>query len=134
MPEPEGEPEEDAVGAGEDAEEDEPPLLHPVRASAAATATAPAAGSRTWAAFGPVGRGPAGTGRVCSFLRLTWLPPIRHHAEGAGMRARKSLSAFHRFVRFAGLTRPKGPRKRNTPGPGVGPQAGVRGRALGFAA
>ncbi|GGU86434.1 hypothetical protein GCM10010502_43290 [Kitasatospora aureofaciens] len=110
---PDGEP---AVGEAA-AEEEEVELLHPASASASAvtTATAPGASSRPCAALGPVGRGPAGSGRLCSFVRLTWLPPIRHHAEGAGMRARETLSAFHLFVRIAVPTRPNPVARIRTP-------------------
>ncbi|GGV02287.1 hypothetical protein GCM10010495_11670 [Kitasatospora herbaricolor] len=64
------------VAPGEELFEVEEPLLQPARTSAASAAAVPTATGRRSGVRGPVGRGPAGIGRVGSFLGCTWLPPV----------------------------------------------------------
>nr|BEK66494.1 hypothetical protein KPHV_37210 [Kitasatospora purpeofusca] len=111
----------EAVAPGEDADDEEDeeeddedePLLHPATASAVSTATAVGASSLRSTAFGPVGRGPAGIGRVGSFLRFTGDASgfLGTRPHGAARTGRRDLCQH--FTEMSDCPAPTRPRHRH---------------------
>lgn len=107
----------EAVAAEEDAddegEDEDDPLLHPATTSAVSTATAAGASSLRSTAFGPVGRGPAGIGRVGSFLRFTGDASgfLGTRPHGAARTGRRDLCQH--FTEMSDCQAPTRPRHRH---------------------